>query len=340
MTRALLLLALLSPLALTGTADGPQAALSTSAAAPGEKVRVTGQGWPAGQLVQLTTCGELGRAGSASCDMPTALAITAREDGGFAVDLVLGKPSRPCPCIVHVAMVGGGGTGHVDLPIELRGHPVGPVPEVAATRARVEVVQASLSGRGAVSAWFGGAQRLTLTYTVRNAGAEPIRGVPLILRVGGDQSTVDAGELAAGQTRSYQLPVDIPFAAFGRYRVEASIGGVGVATTDHDARPWGLVLLNAIGLTLIGWGVYRRFRRPKAQGEGLSSVVRVAQWQAYLVFDDAPGSARLRRLAGDELSPQEVQSLLSTPRLTNNAVIDLEALDAVLLARAAGKREP
>jgi hypothetical protein len=315
--------------------------LSAAAAAPGETVRVTGQSWPAGQLVQLTTCGELARAGSASCDMPAALATTAREDGGFAVDLVLGKPPRPCPCVVHVAMVGGGGTGVVDLPIELRGHPVGQVPALGATQARVEVVEAGLSGRRGLSAWFGGAQRLSLTYTVRNAGAEPIRGVPLILRVGGDQSTVDAGELPAGQLRSYELPVDIPFAAFGRYRVEASIGGVGVATVGHEAYPWGLVLLNVIGLVLIGWGIRRRLRRARpAEDQGLTSVVRVPAWQAYLVFDDAPGSGRLRRLAGDNLSPEQVQDMLSAPRHTSNAVIDLEALDAVLSARAAGKREP
>jgi hypothetical protein len=175
---------------------------------------------------------------------------------------------------------------------------------------------------------------------VRNAGAEPIRGVPLILRVGGDQSTVDAGELPAGQVRSYELPVDIPFAAFGRYRVEASVGGVGVATVDHEAYPWGLVLLNAIGLALIGWGIHRRLRRSRPAEEGLTSVVRVPAWQAYLVFDDAPGSGRLHRLAGDHLSPQQVQEMLSSQRHTSNAVIDLEALDAVLSAPAAGKREP
>ncbi|GIF93556.1 hypothetical protein [Catellatospora chokoriensis] len=334
---------------LPAHADGWSVTLSAPKARPGETVRVTGANWPAGRLVQLVTCGELALGGSASCDMRGALATAVRPDGTFSVVLTVGEPPRPCPCVVHAAAVGAGESGHVDAPLDVSGHPTGPVPVPARTQAQVDVVEARLTGGGSVSAWFGGPQQRTLVYTVRNAGASALTGAPLTVRVGNGLDAVPTpptGELRPGETRTYEVAVTIPFAAFGAYPVTVELGGLGRAKAVHQAYPWGLVLLNVIGLALIGFGVLRLLRRrrvravgPALAGDGpmlLPAVVRVPDLGAYLVFDDAPGAGRMRRLAGGQLAPDEVRRLLEREPRQPDAVVDLRALDAYLATRERG----
>ncbi|WP_155371192.1 hypothetical protein [Catellatospora vulcania] len=330
-------------------ADGWSVTLSAPKARPGDTVRVTGANWPAGRLVQLITCGELALGGSSSCDMRGALATAVKPDGTFSVVLTVGEPPRPCPCVVHAAAVGAGESGHVDTPLEVSGHPTGPVPVPERTQAKLEVVEARLSGGGSVSAWFGGPQHRTLVYTVRNAGPSVLTGAPLTVRVGNGADAVPTpptGELRPGETRTYEVAVTIPFAAFGAYPVTAELGGLGQAKAVHQAYPWGLVLLNVVGLALIGFGVVRLVRRRRARAAGpalavdgpmlLPAVVRVPDLGAYLVFDDAPGAGRMRRLAGGQLAPDEVRRLLEREPQQPAAVVDLRALDAYLATRERG----
>ncbi|MFD0593257.1 hypothetical protein ACFQZ4_12445 [Catellatospora coxensis] len=251
--------------------------------------------------------------------------------------------------MVHAAAVGTGESGHVDTPLDVSGHPVGPVPTPARTLAKLDVVEARLTGGGSVSAWFGGPQHRTLVYTVRNAGSQTLSGAPLTVRVGNGADAVptpQTGELRPGETRTYEVAVTIPFAAFGAYPVTAELGGLGQAKAVHQAYPWGLVLLNVIGLALIGFGVLRLVRRRRARAAGpslaadgpmlLPAVVRVPDLGAYLVFDDAPGAGRMRRLAGGQLAPDEVRRLLEREQRQPAAVVDLDALDAYLTTRERG----
>jgi hypothetical protein len=336
-------------------ADGLSVTLSSQLIVSGDVVHATGANWPAGQLIQLVTCGELGVNGSGGCDMRAAVATTVRADGGFDIDVVIGDPPKPCPCVLHVAMVGAGGNGHVDAPLDIAGHARGEVPPTGVRVARLEVVGARLTGGNGFTAWLGGEQRRTLVYTVRNPGPEPVRDLPLTVLVGkgggGDPAAVpDSGELVAGQTRTYEVEVTIPFAAFGRYAVRADLGGLAPASVPHDAYPWGLLLANVLGLLLIGWGVARRLRSrrrraaPVLAGPGellLPSVVRLPELRAYLVFEDAPGSRRLRRLAGDQLAGARLRALLDEPAAgPGSAVIDLEALDRLLAQRLADQSPP
>ncbi|MEV4414045.1 NEW3 domain-containing protein [Catellatospora sp. NPDC049609] len=320
--------------------------LSAARARPGDAVRVTGANWPAGQLVQLVTCGELALPGSSSCDMRAALAAAVGRDGGFAVSLTVGEPPRPCPCVVHVSAVGAGGGGHVDAPIEISGHPTGPVPRPARTPTSLEVVEARLTGGGSLPAWLGAPHERTLVYTVRNAGTQTLTGVPLTVRVGNGADAVatpPTGELRPGETRTYQVAVPIPFAAIGDYPVTAELGGLGQARAVHRAYPWGLVLLNLVGLIMIALGVRRLLRRRRVRGYGpqlavdgavlLPAVVRLPDLGAYLVFDDAPGAGRMRRLAGGRLTPEDLRRLLEREAQQPTAVVDLAALDAFLTSR-------
>ena len=138
----------------------------------------------------------------------------------------------------------------------------------------------------------------------------------------------------------------IPFAAFGAYPVTADLGGLGQARAVHQAYPWGLVLLNVLGAGLIAAGVLRLVRRRRARVSGpalavdgpllLPAVVRVPDLGAYLVFDDAPGAGRIRRLSGGQLAPEGVPRLLEREPRQPAAVVDLEALDAFLATRGRG----
>lgn len=345
-------------MALPGVAgareDGLSVTLSAQSVISGETIKAVGSNWPAGQLIQLVTCGDLGLTGSGSCDMRAALATMVRPDGTFAVDVRVGDPPRPCPCVLHVAMVGLGGDGHVDAPLDIAGHARGEPPAVAGTTARLEVVEARLTGGDSLAAWMGGEQHRTLVYTVRNPGPGTVRGLPLTVLVGkgggGDPAAVpDSGELTAGQTRTYEVEVLIPFAAFGRYAVQADLGGLGRASVPHDAYPWGLLLGNVLGALLIGWGVARRLRshrRRRSAPTGtdrvlLPAVVRLPELSAYLVFDDAPGARRLRRLSGDQLTGERLRALLEpVGDSASTAVIDLAALDRLLADRLVPVRDP
>ncbi|MDI1463026.1 hypothetical protein QEZ54_18785 [Catellatospora sp. KI3] len=321
---------------------GRSVSLAAARAQAGDRLRVTGAGWPQGALIQLVTCGELALPGSSSCDMRAALATVARADGTFAVELTLGDPPRPCPCVVHAAEVGSGsGGGHVDAPIELTGHATGPTPVPGRVQARLEVIEARLTGGSRTAAWFGWVQHRKLVYTVRNAGSQPLDGAPLVVRVGRSAEgvpTPPTGQLRPGETRTFEVPVTIPFAAFGAYPVTAELGGLGQAKAVHQAYPWGLVVLNVIGAAMIAFGVLRLVRRRRARTVPalavtdevlLPAVVRVPALQAYLVFDDAPGAGRLRRLAAGQLDPAELDRLLhaAPPQQEPDAVVDLAALD-------------
>ncbi|WP_238006568.1 hypothetical protein KZZ52_47125 [Dactylosporangium sp. AC04546] len=347
---------LLAAAARPAAADGLDATVSVPEARAGDTVTVRGSGWPGGQLLQLVTCGELALTGSGACDMRMALATPVGADGTFNVQLRVGDPPRPCPCVIHVAMVGTGVAGHVDVPLAIPGHATGPVPQAGATVSRLEVVSVRLDGRPRWSEWFGAEARRTLVYQVRNPGAQTLRDLPFNVRVGkggGEPAPAPpSGELRPGETRELRAPVTIPFAAFGRYQVHADIAGLGAASVPYDAYPWGLVALNVIGVALIAFGAYRRiryYRAGRALGPKplpasddpflLPPVVRVPALGAVLVFDDAPGVRRLRRQAGAQVSAATLRELLADPDTgPHTAVVDLAALDRVL-GTAEGRRE-
>ncbi|NBE83484.1 hypothetical protein [Micromonospora rubida] len=332
--------------------------LAAPAAAPGDRLGVTGTGWPGGALVQLVTCGQLAIGGSASCDTRAALAVPVRPDGTFAVRFVLSTPPVPCPCVVHATLVGGAARGQVDAPLELTGHAMGATPTVSAAPVRLDLVEARIVGRPSWRSLAGAAATRTLVYTVHNPGPQPLPNPPLNVRVGrdggGDRvSTPGTDGIRPGETRTYRVPVTTPFAAFGRYTVQADLGGFGPAEVSFRTYPWGLFVVHLLGGALIVVGVARRIanrrNRPPLPataaapaGTLLPSVVRVGSLGAYLVFDDAPGAGRLRRRAGTHLSVAALRDLLGDAGLPNGpgadpaagaAVVDLAALDAVLAAR-------
>ncbi|MBB2944419.1 hypothetical protein FB565_004148 [Actinoplanes lutulentus] len=346
--RKLLLAAVALTLALApGTAaraSGLVATLSANVAKPGETVRVSGEGWTPGKLLQFVTCGEGGLTGSAACDTRSGLATPVRADGKFVVDLQIGTPPKDCPCVVHIAEVQGT-TDPVNLPISITGLAVGTIPKTATAVRELAVQEVRLTG-GTAAAWFGARDQLQLTYTVRNPTAVGLNSATVQVRLGGGgddnifhQEVVE--NLAPGQSRTFTVPVELPLAAFGKYVVSADVSGLAPIRVSHNAYPWGLILINAVGISLIVWGLLRRYGRRRALRDlnpadaMLPAVVRLGSLGAYLVFDDAPGSRRLRRHAGAQLSLDNLRTLIGQGNGpgAGDSVLDLDALGHVLARR-------
>ncbi|GGN71469.1 hypothetical protein GCM10010112_38850 [Actinoplanes lobatus] len=345
LTSLLVLLALVMP-AAEARASGLVARLSVTEASPGEKIRVTGEGWEPSQLLQFVTCGEGGVTGSAACDTRASMATPVRPDGTFIVDLLVGEPPKACPCVIHVAAVQGDADATVNLPLTITGHASGQIPRTADPVRDLVVQDARLTG-GTAAAWFGAPDRLLLVYTIRNPSTSTLVNATAQVRLGGggDDNVFHQAQitdLGPGQSRTLTVPVELPLAAFGRYVVTVDVSGLAQARLTHQAYPWGLFAINAAGLLLIAWGVLRRARRRGTElawadpsQTMLPSVVRLGSLGAYLVFDDAPGARRLRRMAGAQLSLETLRALVGQERPAGggDSVLDLDALDHVMARR-------
>ncbi|WP_433382727.1 hypothetical protein ACQPZX_19535 [Actinoplanes sp. CA-142083] len=320
------------------------AKLSTDKAKSGDTIRVTGSSWPGGQLVQIVTCGEGGLTGSVACDNRAALATPVRPDGTFLIDLQVGDPPKPCPCVVHIGLVQGADDSYVNLPLTLIGHATGSLPKATAAPRELVMQDARLSG-GSLLSWFGWPDHLELTYTVRNPSTATLTSATLSARMAGNGNDdiyyqAPVGSLGPGQSRTFTVPVDIPVFAFGKYVVTVDIGGLAGVRVSYQAYPWGLFALNALGVLLIAAGVLIRIRRRHEYAElsaadaVLPAVVRLGGLGAYLVFDDAPMAGRLRRHAGGMLSTEGLRVLIGSggPR-GGDSVLDLDALGQVLARR-------
>jgi fluoride ion exporter CrcB/FEX len=345
-TIAATVLVLLGVAVTPAWAGSLTAKLSTDKARPGDTVRVTGSSWPGGQLVQVVTCGEGGLTGSVACDNRAALATPVRPDGTFLIDLQVGDPPKACPCVIHIGLVQGVDDSSVNLPLALTGHTTGALPTTTATAHTLVLQEVKLSG-GSFLAWFGWPDHLRLRYTVRNPTTATLTGATLSARMAGNgtddifyQSAVQ--NLGPGQSQTFIVPVGIPVFAFGKYAVSVDIGGLAPARASHQAYPWGLFVINALGALLIAWGVLRRMRKRREFAElsaadaVLPAVVRLGGLGAFLVFDDAPMARRLRRHAGGMLSTDGLRTLIGAgdggPR-GGDSVLDLDALGQVLARR-------
>lgn len=346
-TVILMLVAALTVPAAPAKASGQVARLDRGSAKPGETVRVTGEGWAAGRLLQFVTCGEGGLTGSAACDMRAALATPVRADGTFVVDLQVGDPPKACPCVVHIAGVQGETDQPVNLLLAISGHATGSLPAATATVHTLEVQDHHLSGRTA-GAWFGAPEHLELTFTIRNPTDSTLVNATLQARLGGGGSDnvffqEKVTDLGPGQSRTFVVPVDIPVFAFGRYVVTADVSGLAGVRLRYNAYPWGLLLINVAGLLLIAWGVLRRLLRGRElrhvspADPMLPSVVRLGGLGAYLVFDDAPGARWLHGRAGAQLSLDGLRHLIGPGHgqgpQRGDSVLDVDALGHVLARR-------
>ncbi|MEU5882474.1 hypothetical protein [Spirillospora sp. NPDC047279] len=251
-----------SAAASVAAAEDPGVTSSPQEAPLGTLVRVRGSAWTPGATVQISLCGANAVHGSADCDTEHAVTAMVAPAGTFAAGLTAGAPPSPCPCVVRVTTLPGSpaAPAAVNARIAVPGHRTGPILKDI-TPVRADVVSAEVTGGGGWGELFGGRPRRTLVLQIRNAGAEPISGAPLVVGWGAGReadSPLDApgtGTLPPGRTATYRVPVELPQASFGQFVVGGRYAGAVPFSTSFSTYPWGLLAVNAVALLLFVLGV-------------------------------------------------------------------------------------
>ena len=269
--------------------DGPTIALDRAAAAPGERVRITLTGWR-GRAVTLSVCGNRAARGSMDCNLTASQGVPLNRDGSATVtDLMVSSPTLPCPCVVLASSTRN--EQKAIAPLDLVGHPVGPIIESVTQIPIVltlEVRRASGGLVGPVRSTLGGPTSYEVTVTVTNQTTDVLSGVVVAGTVGrtrnDDVAGLDlpaVGPLEPGQTWAYTARPTVPAPAIGTFVVQAVAAGAGPTVTVEDsvrAFPLGLIVLGvvfAVDVVAIIWRRLARRRDEDAGGDDDGSVLGV-----------------------------------------------------------------
>lgn len=262
--------------ALAGAQDapvsGPSVTLDRYSVRPGEKVLVTLTGFTSN--VTLTVCGNQGRRGSMDCNMVASEGVSLHRDGSPTFsNFPVAAPATTCPCLISAS------TKTFDqiavAPIEIIGHPVGPVVGIAKTSPVDISVSAERASSGVVAglrSWIGGPTSYDVTVTVRNRSTERLDNIVLAgaARRSGDGRDVNElrlpkpGPLDPGQTWTEVVRAEVPAPVIGRFVWSVSaVAGGNTAEADTRVRlvPFGFLLLIATLVGLITAIVMRRLAK-------------------------------------------------------------------------------
>ncbi len=294
-------LALFAPLFLAALVAVGSAALPAGAAGeakldpvnapvrPGDVVPVTGVGWPAGQMVSVSVCGNNGVNGSASCALTEASTFPITRDGTLSGRVYVTTPPAPCPCVLKVVSMGA--TAQKQTPLQIEGAPWSD--EVAATTVPPNVDETpaatftppaptlkidsvtidDTSGRGTL---FGASATRLLRLTVTNTGELPVKDAHMSLRYGkGDNpdmvvETPDVPVIGAGETVTVDVPFELGALAYGDFTIQGDIGVVGNRVPfegETSTWPWGLLIVAFVLVQLLVLWVLRRNRRKRLERE-------------------------------------------------------------------------
>lgn len=256
----------------SATTSGPVLTIDRTTITPGETIHVIVDGFHA-TSVTISVCGNEARRGSPDCNMTASEGLRLDRDGTpTLIQIPVAAPPVDCPCVIRVATRNNDEI--VTSPINLLGHPVGPVvdPVVIANPLTVSIdARYAPKGMvGTVRAGLGGPAPYAVTVTVTNHSTVTLHRVALAASVGRDDHDYlatlefdDPGELAPGQTWRQTLPAKVPAPSFGDLRWRVAASGMGPAVTATDTthhRPTMLIvfvslLLLDIGFLLIRWRV-------------------------------------------------------------------------------------
>jgi hypothetical protein len=284
---------------------------------PGDVVPVTGVGWPAGQMVSVSVCGNNGVNGSANCALSEASTFPITRDGTLSGRVYVTTPPAPCPCVLKVVSMGS--TAQKQTPMQIEGAPWSD--EVAATTVpsnadevpvttytppdptlRIDSVTIDdTSDRGTL---FGASATRLLRLTVTNTGELPVKDAHMSLRYGkGDDpqmvvETPDIPVIAAGESITVDVPFELGALSYGDFTIAGDIGVVGNRVPfegETSTWPWGLLIVAFVLVQLLVLWVLRRNRRKRLEREAELAA-------GPLPTDAAPDGA-----ANDLPAPEEPQ---------------------------------
>jgi len=257
-------------------AADPTVDVSARAAAVGDTVLVTLQGWPSTATVSV--CGNAAKRGAVDCDQVGAVGVSASLTAPQHRALLITRPPAPCPCAVRTA--GAGEQPVATTPIDIVGLPTAPVVDegapTASLRLSASVVDGASSFFAKLQSALGGRTRRTLVLTLTNQTdtlVDGMSGTAAVCRTaqGGEPLQLPTiGALARGQTMTYRVPVSLSAPSFGYYVVYGSIYGGGpplAFAADTHTQPWGLFVLLVVLVLDIGviWTVRVRRRQEGAR---------------------------------------------------------------------------
>lgn len=278
----------------------PSIARSASAAPPiaepGAKVVLSGENWPPSQPVTGTVCGNNFLNGSVDCNVSASGQSIAKDDGTFILQLTVGLPPTPCPCVIHV--VSAGDTGTADVPFVIPSAEQAPPTKILSSRAANVV--ASLRGSGPWQALFGGAAQREFVVSVTNTGTTVLQDPQINLTYGkGDDPTtpllgadgqpIKFGLIQPTSTVEVRVPVTFPAPTFGKYRVKGVVVGLDSLSVDGEALPqgdnefaattstypWMLIAVAWLLLQIPLLGLYKR--RPSLPDDAIAAGVPPAR---------------------------------------------------------------
>lgn len=246
-------------------ADGLTATATPDEGKPGTVVQVVGANWEPHASLQVVTCGDLAIGGSSTCDLAATYTMIADDKGAFSTVVKLGKPPKPCPCVLHVSTTDS--TAAVDIPVVVTGHPTAtpPTPDVSALPA-ISVASAQLVGWGPWLSLFGTGPVRDLVLTVHNNSDAEITNPQLVVRSGTPDEPGDVLLTAQIQslpphaatvvTQSVTLPAGVggPRSVFGTINSQAQF------TAETTSYAWGFYVLDVLLLLLLVWVIVRRVR--------------------------------------------------------------------------------
>lgn len=286
--RAVALLATATFVALLGGGGGtlagaatsqPTISVSTHSLVPGQKVLITGYGWPVGTALSATLCGADAVSGTVDCAQTATVSVVAPRTGRLYVWLTPELPPKPCPCVILVTGV----TSYYSktIPVTVAGAAVSPVPPTPTTvQPHLQIADLQVVGGMTLASSFGTSARRLVELQVHNAG--PYSETPLLLGRWGTGTHPGnvlvmpiMGALRAGQSAEVHVPFSLPVLSIGRYtvRVEAEVVGfsrVASASASTSTWPIALFVLALVLLELIAFAITKvvRVRRRRKAGEG------------------------------------------------------------------------
>ena len=260
-----------------GEPTGPSIVLDRTSIRPGERVLVTLDGFD-GTAVTISVCGNRAQRGSPDCNLTASEGLGLDTDGTPTMtEFPVAAPSTTCPCVVMASTTSYGEVAVA--PIELIGHPVGPVVGSSTLEAVAVTVDVKRAPRGVLAslrAAVGGPTTYDVTVSVRNRSTATLEKIVLEGSAGrsrdGDLRALDLPPppaLAPGETWTHVARTEVPAPAVGTFAFTVTASGSGPAvSTVQTTRTLPLGLLLVVGMLVVDVGAiaWRRRRRRLRRG--------------------------------------------------------------------------
>ncbi len=271
------------------TTSGPSVTVDKTAVAPGERVGVTVDGFKA-RYVTLSICGNAAVRSSSDCNLSASEGLGLDRDGSSTFGTMpVATPPTTCPCVL---MASSSDFGEVaTAPIELIGHPVGPVVGSGSGQSLTVTVDARRDSQGVVSSLrsaLGGPTTYDVTVRVQNVSTATADAVTLdsVVTGRGSRDLVDLGEvavpsLAPGETWQQNMSARVPAPVFGTIAFESSASGAGPAVASIASAtyiPYLLIVLLVVFVidnAAMAWLWISRRRQRRTQAAAASELVPV-----------------------------------------------------------------